>query len=229
MKDKIVMSVTLGLVCFLLVFIMYIQIKTVSNADVLSLETMQETELRSQIVQEKTKYEEVLVKYQEVVDKITEYNENITNNKDILKDELKQANMLFGKTNVIGDGIIVEMKDTDMKSITDIDLLLLVNELRASGAEAISINGQRICVNTEIRSVYKFVFINGERIASPYVIKAIGDPAYLESGLTIKGGYVDETKALGQEITLRKENSIMITKYAGETEIKYLEKVEGEI
>jgi len=231
MKNKIIMSITLGLVCFALVYVMYIQFKTVRETDLIALETMRETELRTELVSWKTKYEEASKKYDETSLKIQEYNDAISTSKEssvILQEELMQANMLFGTTQVTGEGVIVILQDTEEKSITDIDLLLLLNELRVAGAEAISINGQRICPMTEIRTVYNFIFVNGERITSPYTVKAIGNSNYLESGLTIKGGYVDETKILGEKIDITKENNILIERYDGQIKIDYLEIMKDE-
>lgn len=57
------------------------------------------------------------------------------------------------------------------------DLLLsLVNKMKDAGAEAISINGQRIITTTEISLAGNNVNINTVPTAPPYVIKAIGNP-----------------------------------------------------
>ena len=67
-----------------------------------------------------------------------------------------------------------------------------------------------------------FIVINGKRITSPYMVKVIGDSSYLESGLTIKGGYVDVTKSIGEEISINKSDNILILKYDGDIKTKYL-------
>ena len=50
-----------------------------------------------------------------------------------------------------------------------------------SGAEAISINGQRIVARTEIRCVGPVITVNGTRIAPPIKIQAIDDPNVLRA------------------------------------------------
>lgn len=55
------------------------------------------------------------------------------------------------------------------------DLLKLINELNSAGAEAISINDERIVAMSDLFPVSSFILINGERTTSPYEIKAIGD------------------------------------------------------
>ncbi len=71
--------------------------------------------------------------------------------------------------------------------IHDEDLLKLVNELKAAGAEAITVNEQRVVASTEIRCAGPTISVNNNRISPPYVIQAIGDPAGLESALKMRG------------------------------------------
>ena len=138
--------------------------------------------------------------------------------------------MSLGKTDVEGKGIIITLKDStsdDTNKIAASNLLVVVNALKLAGAEAISINDQRI-VNmsdiVDINSDYSsFIKINGQRILAPYTIKAIGDPTYMESSLIGNGGAVDTLKKTGQDITIDKPNNIKILKYSGELKTKYIE------
>ena len=68
-----------------------------------------------------------------------------------------------------------------------------------------------------------FIKVNGQRIVSPYVIKAIGNPTYLESSLIGNGGPVDNMKKLGYDITIENPNKVIIHKYNGEIKTKYIE------
>ncbi|MDN5344294.1 MAG: hypothetical protein PWQ18_405, partial [Clostridia bacterium] len=60
--------------------------------------------------------------------------------------------------------------------IHDKNVLYLVNELRAAGAEAIAVNGQRIVTNSDIRCVGTVIMVNSTRLAPPYEVQAIGNP-----------------------------------------------------
>ena len=66
------------------------------------------------------------------------------------------------------------------------------------------------------------IHINGQRILSPYVIKAIGDPATLESTLLGNGGYIDELKKYGFEANIQRQNKVNIPKYNKEIECRYI-------
>nr|WP_246215153.1 DUF881 domain-containing protein [Modestobacter muralis] len=59
--------------------------------------------------------------------------------------------------------------------VQDADVQLAVNGLWAAGAEAISINGQRIGATTAIRQAGGAVLVNFRPVAPPYDIEAIGD------------------------------------------------------
>ncbi len=67
--------------------------------------------------------------------------------------------------------------------VRDEDLALLVNGLFEAGAEAISVNDQRIVALGGIRNTNRAIHINGRPLTPPYEIKAIGDRATLQSRL----------------------------------------------
>ena len=234
-KGKITMTITIGIACFVLVLVMFMQFKIVNQKDITSIENMRETELRTQLANWKEKYEETNQKYEETVSKINEYKQTKQSNEEtekLVDEELKQVNMSLGKTDVEGPGIEVILRETDNEEISKInadDLLVIVNALKLAGAEAISINDERIInmsdiVNINTSNSYNlFVKVNGQRILAPYVVKAIGNQTYLESGLIGNGGYVDELKKQGHDISIEKINKIKITKYNDEIKTKYME------
>jgi len=200
---------------------MFIQFNTISKTDVTSIKNMREAELRTEIAKWKTKLEEAQKKYDETIEKKEEYETSIEDNvksRDLLEKDLNDTQAILGLTDVIGSGIIITLEDNEKKSIVADDLLELVNELRLAGAEAISINDERVVLNTYLADIdYKFIIINGQRISSPYIVKAIGNQNYLESGLTAKQyGYIDNmTKALGKTVTLERIDNITINQYEG--------------
>ena len=110
------------------------------------------------------------------------------------------------------------------------DLLQLINELKYAGAEAISINDNRIINLTDIAMISdNLIVMNGgnTRISSPYVVKAIGDQKYLTSTLSMKNsGYIDQMEANGMKIELEQKDNIEIKAYTGELDSKYMKEVE---
>lgn len=224
-KRQLIIASVLGIMCFLTVYLICIQFKTVDNIDVTELETMRENELRTALADWKSKYEEVITEYEATKKKIQEYNNKIEDDEkagELLADDLENAKMLLGLTDVEGAGVIITITDNSEKQVDSTDLLDLVNELNSAGAEAISINGQRIVPMTDIFDVNDFVVIKEKRVTSPYVIKAIGDVTYLQSALSIKKGYLDEHKTNGYTISIKSDEKITINKYDGELKSDYI-------
>lgn len=229
-KGKITMTITIGLACFVLIAVMFMQFKIIGLTDVTNIETMREEELRTQLANWKTQYEEVNQKYEETQETIKEYQEKKQSNEEtaeLLQQELDQINMILGKTDVQGQGVIItinKVESEDVPAISAIDLQLIVNSLKNAGAEAISINNERIINTTDIVDIANlYIKINAQRILAPYEIKAIGDQTYLESGLLGNGGIVDELRSVGEDIKIEKSNKVVITKYTGEIKSKYME------
>lgn len=228
-KGKITLTITIAISCIVLTFVMFMQFKIVNETDITSIETMRTTELQTELANWRTKYEEVEKQYEEVNGKINEYKTNNQENKEngeLLKNELEQVNMALGKTDVQGEGIIITLRDTDdelIKNITADDLLLIVNSLKLAGAEAISINEERIINMTDIVNITdSYIKVNGQRILAPYIIKAIGNQSYLESALMGNGGQVDTLQKNGQDVSVEKENKLKITKYNKDINYKYM-------
>lgn len=229
-KTKITMYITIGIVCIILGLIMSAQFKVVNEIDVTSIEIMRESELRTELASWKEKYEELNNKYHDTLAKISEYKETSESYDEtyvLLQKELTEMNKLLGGTDVQGEGIIITIRDdeTDFtKQVNSDDLLTIVNALRLSGAEAISINDERIINMSDIFLINRmYIAVNGRRVLSPYVIKAIGNKNYLESGLTGKGGYIDELLSLDFDVSLEKSDNVKILKYNDEIDIKYME------
>ena len=154
----------------------------------------------------------------------------------ILKDELDQARIMAGIEDVEGPGITVVVDDLKFSEkvnyplISYSMLLELLNELNAAGAEAVSINGQRIISTTEIRQIGGIhININTVSFAPPFIFKAIGDPKTLEAALRLREGIAERLENSGVAVTITQEQLIRIPKYNGVIERKYAKVVkEGE-
>ena len=229
-KGKITMVITIGIACFALVLVMSMQFKMVNETDITSIENMREAELRTELANWKSKYEEINQKYEETVLKIEEYKTTSQSNEEtekLVEKELEQVNMSLGKTDLQGEGIEVTLREINNEEIARInadDLLVIVNSLKMAGAEAISINEERIINMTDIVDINEaFIKINGKRILAPYIIKAVGNSSHLESALTGNGGHLDEMKKIGQDVSIQKLNKVKILKYNEEIKIKYMQ------
>jgi len=232
LKNKNIMAIIIGTVCIILVGVMFAQFKTVEQTDITGIETAREAELQTMLSSWKTKYEEIEEKLNDTNNKITEYEQRINSKEEtaeLLNEELEQTNLLVGKTNVVGEGVIITLSDNNDKSIVAVDLRTLVNELKLAGAEAISINDKRILNMTEIVDVNGRILINEDPTVSPFVVKAIGDQKYLSSALSLKNsGFIDSYTNLGKTVEMKLEKNINILAYSGSKSLmqfKYAEEV----
>ena len=229
-KGKITMIITIGIDCFVLALVMSMQFKIVNETDITSIENMRESELRAELANWKSKYEETNQQYEEVTAKIEEYKNNKQSNDEtekLVNGELEQVNQLLGKTDVQGEGIEITLRETDNEEISRItsdDLVLIINTLKGAGAEAISINDERIINMSDIVDINEsFIKVNGQRILAPYILKAIGNQSYMESALIGNGGPIDEMKKIGQDASVQKVNKIKIGKYNKDIKMKYIQ------
>ena len=139
--------------------------------------------------------------------------------------------LLSGSTAVEGPGIIINIDDSSQKStagedmnlylVHDEDLLKVINELRAAGAEAISINGQRLTATSEIRCAGPTVSVNNVRSAPPFEIRAIGSINDLENAINMRGGVADTLKVWGINMTLQSSERVWIPAYKNPISHKY--------
>lgn len=229
-KGKITVTITIAIACFVLAMVMSMQFKVVKETDITSIETMREEELRSELANWKQLYKEAQEQYDEKVSKLSEYRDKQQSTEEsskLVEKELAQTNMYLGKTDVEGQGIEITIKDInneDIKPISAEDLLIIVDYLKLAGAEAISINEERIINMSDIVYVSNsIIFVNQQRILSPYVIRAIGDSTKLESTLLGNGGYIEELKNIGFYININRENKINIKKYSKDIGYKYIQ------
>ena len=147
------------------------------------------------------------------------------------------TNILIGLTDVTGEGVIVTLKDNNtvtadsnildpsMVIVHMPDILGVINELKNAGAEAISINDQRVVSTTSLTCEGNIININGEKISSPFVIKAIGSSIYMNSALTRAGGTIEYLNRYIQ-VSVKTSNNITIGKYTGVLNPKYIKYTE---
>lgn len=93
-KGKLTMTVIIGLICFILVYIMFIQFRTVEKTDISGIENMRETELRESLSDWKIKQEEANKQLESINEKLEEYKQKIETNEnatELLYDEIERC------------------------------------------------------------------------------------------------------------------------------------------
>lgn len=144
---------------------------------------------------------------------------------DGLKTELDGARFYAGMTDVWGPGVVITLNDSKQELmagekpesalIHDSDVLLLLNYIKMSGAEAISVNGERIIAISETQCAGPTISVNHSRHPAPFEIKIIGNADYIEAKL--KGTQMENVlgflKLRGIEVNVKKMEKVEIPKY----------------
>lgn len=126
----------------------------------------------------------------------------------VLNESLQEMKSFAALTPVEGPGVIVTLVDSRRSDtnfggqlqtnpdqvIHDQDVLNIVNELFASGAEAITVNDLRVAPGSSFRCVGTTILVNDIKIASPVRIRAIGDPETLYGAMNMPGGRMAEVR-----------------------------------
>lgn len=229
-KNSILAYIIIGIALFFLSMLLAAQMKTISNTEEF-VQGKRESELADDLVALQNKYNELEKKYKESQEIVDEYKASSGEN-DILiasmKNDIEELSAMAGTVDLIGEGITVTLNDgllTDGTLRTDAlvhdsDVLTVVNELKAAGAEAISVNGQRIISTSAIRCVGPVIQVNYQKVAAPFIIKAIGNAQYLESAMNIKNGVADTLKDLGVQVQVVREKEVKIEKFNGSFSLK---------
>lgn len=128
-----------------------------------------------------------------------------------IEEQISSKEVLLGTTDVHGEGIIININDGN-DLIHQEDIVILLDELKNAGAEAISVNEQRIVSNTYVYCDGSVILIDGVKIGNPFVIKAIGDSQTIYGAITRNKGYVATLTKDGIQVDVQKSENVEISK-----------------
>ena len=238
--NKKSISLILGLMCLVLTYGIAVQIKTINGTGTTISTNAKENELRDAVLKSKEKYDNLYEELERMERQLEIERTNSTqNNTELaeLESTIKEGNKVLGLSEVSGNGLIITVNDNQKISLNnwladpnllivhDTDLINIVNELKNTGAEAISINENRIVTTSSIECDGNVIKINGEKIGAPFEIKAIGLPEALIN-IDRFGGYLDYLKEDRYlDVTVKKvdKDQITIPKYTGIMKFEYAE------
>ena len=148
---------------------------------------------------------------------------------EALLDRVARLQEVSGLTASRGPGVRVSLTDAprsvdvpgldpNVLVVHQQDIQAFVNALWAGGAEAISLQGQRLISTTGIKCVGNTVVLDGVPYSPPYVIDAIGEPARLNSALDLSPEvviYRDYVERYQLGLETRTLSNIDMKAYAG--------------
>ncbi|MRG85489.1 DUF881 domain-containing protein [Salinibacillus xinjiangensis] len=184
---------------------------------------------RESLNQVEQKNKELRAELLELKDGIRSFEEKLGNQEDLVStylDEKKELEMVTGEVPIQGPGVTITLNDANYIPsednvndyiVHDLHVHLVVNELLSSGANAISINGQRLLKNSHIACIGPVISVDGEQHPAPFVISAIGDPEVLNASFELQNGVLDVLVSDNVEVTVEKKDQIkMDARVSGE-------------
>jgi uncharacterized protein YlxW (UPF0749 family) len=152
-----------------------------------------------------------------------------------LGDRLAERQSMAGLTAVSGPAVSITLDDApesvtgtgvdpDLLVVHQQDIQAVVNALWSGGAEAMTIQGQRVVSTTGIKCVGNTVVLHGVPYAPPYVITAIGDQPRLRAALAnaepvqIYRQYVEAYRLVYRE---RSPAEVTLGPYEGSVDLEY--------
>ncbi len=142
--------------------------------------------------------------------------------------EFDRVRLSAGLAEVHGPGVEVVLADAkDVAQgadpndylIHDTDIAAVVNALFVGGAEAVSVNGERVVATTPIRCAGTTILVNSTRLGSPYVVTAIGESDALQQALAEDGHasllFDSYTKQYGLQVAVTRKGDVTVPAYMG--------------
>lgn len=190
-------QITVALICALMGFFLVTQFRgTQSYSHSLSEQSEQDL---GQIIRDLSFETDTL--RSEVTDaqiRLYKYEGEMASRKTILNEaaqNLDNLKILAGLTPVAGQGIEIAVIDKK-RILTGSDLLGIIEELRAGGAEAIALNSKRVIATAALEKKKGSIYMNGARLTPPFKIKALGNSEILYQAVTLPGGIRDALSSL---------------------------------
>ena len=227
MYKKNIKQKLLILVAFIVGTIIAIYTKTLDSSKVyITLKEREEIEKNIEVTNKELKklnqYKIELKKELSQYENLIEYNPKSVNN--LMKEKIKYLKEESGYTDINGQGIIIKIKDNENDIndgqnpndliVHDIDILRIINDLKISGAKALSINGDRVISTSKIKCSGATITVNETTYGQPFIIKAIGDINSLMNYINSPDSYTNLLKdGYGIYVNVEQKNDLLINKY----------------
>ena len=220
--------ISLGLLAMVLSSATVMQFKTIKSANLDEVIQLSDANLKKSVLQWNEKCQESNEKLKETDDELENIKKRVAliQSDEELQKKIEKYETILGMTNVKGEGVIVSVSDNENYNksnsfasintsnylVHDGNLVAIVNELKSAGAEAISINDKRITGTTAITCAGNVIQVNGEKVGSPFIIKAIGNKSLLYGEIMKNGGTVSKLRKYGVITEIKKDDNIEISK-----------------
>jgi uncharacterized protein YlxW (UPF0749 family) len=151
-----------------------------------------------------------------------------------LDGRLRQARLAAGLTALGGPGLVLQLGDSSNAAppgvnpsdylVTARDIRTVVEELWLAGAEAITVNGERLTSTSAIIDIGGSILVNAAYLAPPYQVSAIGSPDLFDQ-VNASAGFRDfvrmRVEAFGLQVGFAEIKDVTIPAYAGTISLRF--------
>jgi len=190
-------------------------------------------EQRNELNKIQDEFDQLTNKKKEIETEMKKFNE--LDEEQIIKElnnDIEKIKKFSGLTDVTGSGVIiiindskviVENREASSLIVHDFDIQNIITDLRNSGAEAISVNGERVVAGkSKIICAGPTIQINDKVVGQPFIIKAIGDKYFLEAAINSPNGYAGVLREWDIFIEVNTSVNVKISRYDDEIGSNYL-------
>lgn len=209
---KYAKNISVTLICIVLGLMLAWQYRSINfNKNQVTTQSRRIEVITDELIKQRQENDNLRLRLTELEEENRQYALNRQGNDDLIK-QLERYKMIAGLIDVKGSGLIITMNNGTNTVIEDTDILKIINELRASDVQAISVNDERMTATSEVRTVDPYIMINGRQMLAPYVIKAIGEPEKMERSLKIINGVLEWFEAMEIKVDVKQASEITIPK-----------------
>jgi uncharacterized protein YlxW (UPF0749 family) len=207
------------------------------NADGIDLRPTNYSDLADLAQQETGRVQRLQDDVAELNAEIESLSEGLDDTKvDELQEQIEALSMPAGLVPLEGPGLTVTLDDAprEMREaagddasnaiVHQQDIQAVANAMWAGGAEAMTIQGQRVVSTTGIKCVGNTVLLHGVTYSPPYVVSAIGDVDAMRSRLDSSpylGSYLEAVEAYQLGWKVEEQERIEAPAFTGSTEMRY--------
>lgn len=209
-------SLSFIIVCVFLGILVSLQLKNINTAENLQLSNNKRlNEVQEELITQTRINRDLADRYAKLNDYVKAVENKTVEADDTLKrimEEKNNAEIFAGLTEVSGSGVSITLLAGTDSFIRDSDVRSVINELRAAGAQAISVNEERMVAVSEVREAGKYIVINGKQFpaSGQFIIKAIARADDLERAITMVSGVGDKLQLYNVDFKIAKSDKITI-------------------
>ncbi|WEV68539.1 DUF881 domain-containing protein [Bifidobacterium sp. ESL0775] len=224
--SRLMTSLLIVFLCAFLGFGYAIQLNNKTS----SYETMSEEELTRLISETSTQVQNLQQRKTELTGQLNSLKAAADKQQEaqrIAKENEDTSGILSGRLPAEGKGVIITISQGSKENIDAATMFQLLEELRNAGVEVMALDNVRVVTSTYVTDTKKGLECDGQKLKTPYTVKAIGDPQNLQNAVNIAGGVGSRFKVkFGADVTVTPSDSVDISETRDVGQYQYAKTVE---